>query len=355
MDQALARHPVWSPDGRRIGWSEVTESGAAIVSADADGGQRRRAQSNFSGYFGYWNPTSTLLGFLGNNGSGTGMLLDDGTGSRLGETVDSDSFYYYSWSPDGDRWVVHSGSGIRIMSADGSPGTLVDLEPGRFRAPVWTPDGSILLAIPDADGNVIVRLNPETGAVQPVLAVGDITSIVLDPTGRYLAIESVYVELDEDSDDTGDGADAGTSTISQPTGNPRLERAEVLVHDLQSGETVVAWENISAGFWWSPDGTTLAILVGAEQPTLARWFVWRGEASFVGEPFRLTRNFATGYVPFFDQFAQAVSPWSPDSSQFVYTGTNAAGEQGVYVQQAEPDTAAELIADGGVIAFWSPT
>lgn len=344
-DETIARHPVWSPDGRRIGWSEVTPAGPAIASSNAQGGERRRAETPFSGYFGYWNPTSTLLGFLGEADSGTGMVLDDGSGSPLNDLVDNDSFYYYSWSPDGARWVVHSGSGIRIMSTDGSDGTFVDLKPGRFRAPVWTPDGSVLLAVPDDDGNVIVRLNPETGGVRPVLGVGDITNFVLDRSGRYLAVESVHVDLDASPE----------TLISQPADDARLERAEVLVHDLTTGETVVAWENISAGFWWSPDGTTLAILVGADEPAMARWSVWRGGDSFLGEPFRLTRNYAAGYAPFFDQFAQSVTPWAPDSSRFVYAGENGDGDSGVFVQRAEPGTPPNRIAAEGVVAFWSPT
>ena len=59
-------------------------------------------------------------------------------------------------------------------------------------------------------------------------------------------------------------------------------------------------------------------------------------------------------MPFFDQFAQSVTPWSPDSDRFVYPGIGIDDARGIFVQVAEPGVAPELIADG-ILAFWSPT
>jgi Tol biopolymer transport system component len=340
--------PVWSPDGRRIAWSQRDPSGFSITSADADGTQLRRAATPFSGYFGYWSPTSRRLGFLGNAPPGTGLVIDAGTGSDLDSVVDSDTFYYFSWSPDGTRWVVHSGSGLSIVTVDGSR-TPIDLEPARFRAPIWAEDGSILLAVRHDDRNMIVQLEPNTGDFNELIEVGDVTNFVLDPTGRYLAVESVVVGHSEE--DPGGGISVSTSV------QPSEASAEVLVYDLSTGAVRQVLQERTGGFWWSPDGTTLALLVQEEgaTPQLTQWLMWRPEGSFRSERFTISPTFGVAYVPFFDQFAQSVTPWSPDSRRFVYSAFDQAGDPGVFVQPARPNTPAQRISDDAGVAFWSPT
>ena len=340
--------PVWSPDGRRIAWSQRDPSGFSIASANADGTELRRAATLFSGYFGYWSPTSRRLGFLGNAPPGTGLVLDAGTGSDLDAVIDSDTFYYFSWSPDGTRWVVNSGSGFSIVTTDGNR-TPIGLEPARFRAPIWADDGSILLAVRHDDRNVIVRLDPDTGEFDELLEVGDVSNFVLDPTGRYLAVESIVVA--EGEEDPGSGITVSTSA------QPSEPSAEVLVYDMQTGGVRQALQERTGGFWWSPDGTTLALLVQEESatPEFAQWLMWRAEESFRSERFRISPTFGAAYVPFFDQFAQSVTPWSPDSRRFVYSAFDQAGDPGVFVQPARPNMAAQRISDDAGVAFWSPT
>ncbi len=353
LSPAGGLQPVWSPDGRRIAWSQIDPAGFSIASVNADGSEPRRAQTLFSGYFGYWSPTSRSLGFLGNAPPGTGLVLDAGTGSDLDSVVDSDTFYYFSWSPDGTQWVVHSGSGLSIVTLDGNR-TPLALEPGRFRAPTWANDGSILLALRRDDRNVIVRLDPDSGAVEELLEVGDVTNFVLDPTGRYLAVESVVLEAGEV--DPGNGITASTNL--QPTSlQPDRSGSEVLIYDMNTSGLRPILAEQTGGFWWSPDGETLAILVQEHGPApeFAQWLFWGEDESFRSERFRITPALAGAYVPFFDQFAQSVTPWSPDSSRFVYSAFDVAGEPGVFVQTASANTPAQRISDDAGIAFWSPT
>jgi Tol biopolymer transport system component len=344
-DEPVASQPVWSPDGRRLGWSQGDGAGFGITTSNIDGSEVRHAATPFNGYYGYWDPTSSLIGFLGNAAPGTGLVLDDGSGTAISRTVDSDTFYYFSWSPDGARWVVHSGSGMRIVGLDGER-TTVDVDRAAFRAPTWAPDGTIILAVTRGDGSTIVRYDPETGDVEDLLDVGAVTNFVLDPTGRWLGIESIDIGASPD----GDGEQRALRAQPAPS-------AEVIIYDITTGATEQALDSGSGGFWWSPDGTQLAILVGEVDGTALwnRWRVWSDGESFLTERFTITPTFAGAYVPFFDQFAQSVTPWSPDSGSFVYAGTDAAGASGVFVQRAEPETPARRITDDGVIAFWSPT
>lgn len=340
-----ASQPVWSPDGRRIGWSQGDASGFGITTANIDGTELRRARTPFGGYYGYWDPTSATLGFLGNAPPGTGLVLDNGTGADLESTVDSDTFYYFSWNPTGTEWIVHSGSGFRIVALDGTE-MPIPLDAAMFRAPVWARDGTIILAIATPGGSTIVRYDPETEITQSLLEAGEIVNFVLDPTGRRLAIESLDLGAAPEQD--------GIETVSIRQGAPS---AEVIVFDLETGEQTVAYDQFSGGFWWSPDGTKLAILTAETNAGFVRnrWRVWSDSKVIETEPFVTTSMFAAWYVPFFDQFAQSVTIWSPDSSRFVYVGTNLAGEDGVFVQSALEAEIPTLIAPNGAVAFWSPT
>ena len=144
-----------------------------------------------------------------------------GTGSDLDSVVDSDTFYYFSWSPDGTRWVVHSGSGLSIVTVDGSR-TPIDFEPARFRAPIWAEDGSILLAVRHDDRNMIVQLEPNTGDFNELIEVGDVTNFVPRSHGP-LSRCRVRSWLDTGEEDPGGGISVSTSV------QPSEASAEVLV------------------------------------------------------------------------------------------------------------------------------
>ncbi len=64
-----------------------------------------------------------------------------------------------------------------------------------------------------------------------------------------------------------------------------------------------------------------------------------------------SRVFLRVYLPFFDQHAQSMTVWSPDSAAFAYAASNEAGEGGVWVQRL--GQAPARVADGVFVA-WSP-
>jgi len=66
-----------------------------------------------------------------------------------------------------------------------------------------------------------------------------------------------------------------------------------------------------------------------------------------------SRTFLTNYISFFDQYAQSMTLWSPDSSAFTYPGINAKGQRGIWVQKLGEDEDAKLVHDGIYVA-WSP-
>jgi hypothetical protein len=58
-------------------------------------------------------------------------------------------------------------------------------------------------------------------------------------------------------------------------------------------------------------------------------------------------------VQYFDQFAQSVAVWSPDSRSLVYTGQPLIGERGVYVIESDDATATPHFVGLGDFAIWS--
>ena len=81
--------------------------------------------------------------------------------------------------------------------------------------------------------------------------------------------------------------------------------------------------------------------------------MWDGARSLQLDSFLPTLMYMRDYLPFFEQYAQALTPWSPDSSRFVYAGADRRGESGIWVQAADGAVPPILIADG-VFASWSP-
>ena len=58
-------------------------------------------------------------------------------------------------------------------------------------------------------------------------------------------------------------------------------------------------------------------------------------------------------IQYFDQFAQSVAVWSPDSRALVYTGQPLIGQRGVYVIDAQDDSAKPRFVGPGDFAIWS--
>jgi TolB protein len=81
--------------------------------------------------------------------------------------------------------------------------------------------------------------------------------------------------------------------------------------------------------------------------------VWDGTSSFVTPRFAPSRLISVEYLQFFEQYAQSMRLWSPDSRAFAYPGTSEDGQEGIWIQSARPDRAPVLVAEGDFVA-WSP-
>ena len=84
-----------------------------------------------------------------------------------------------------------------------------------------------------------------------------------------------------------------------------------------------------------------------------RWLVWDGrEARPIGPAFVPSPAFLRDYAPFYGQFTQAMTPWSPDGASFAFAGL-IGHRNGIWVQDldaAEPHLRGRRRRGGGVVA-----
>ena len=321
------RQPTWSPDGHSIAWVELVSEGggpeqAVFATAGPSGLDRREIQLDVGAFFLQWDPTGQRVAYLGSVQGTIGLGVVDGSQARLSITqVGAGQPFYLSWSPDGERLLVHvNGDQLGVAGLGGDVEDLGET-PAVFQAPVWLDDGGMVYAVDDGPKTrLVVR---DADRVRTLATVPHGVVFVVSDTGQV-----AYRPIDEEG-----------------RGGP------VFVTDLRGSPPEVVTRRPIVAFYWSPGGDDLLSLSVQEGEQLAfRWSVWRDRERFRSEPFLPSPEFLEGYVPFFDQYAQAMSLWSPDGSSFVYAGLHE-GLAGIWVQDLGGGTPS-LVSDGS-FAAWS--
>ena len=146
--------------------------------------------------------------------------------------------------------------------------------------------------------------------------------------------------------------------------SPAFERLQIV--SVGSGNVTIVTEESLLAFYWSPDGRRMA-WVGLD--TEERTFEWKvasltpngAEDSRSLFSFHPSREVLT-MLSFFDQYSYSHSPWSPDSTRLVVSGTQAVPFERrngntptgarVFVLDATGNVPPQEIAEG-TLAFWS--
>jgi dipeptidyl aminopeptidase/acylaminoacyl peptidase len=324
--------PVWDPSASTVAVSRIAPGGEPqLVLRDLDAAAEVRVPLASFAFYVSWSPDGSRLGLLGNAPGGLRFDVFDAAGDRV--DGDEGQPYYFSWEPEGSRLVAHVGVD-RLDVQGGDPGDFALGAPGLFRAPQWTEDG--ILYLRGGAQQALVRAG--AGGTNEVLAElpGGATFSV-SPVGERVAVQSI-----------GGNQDGLSVRMLQA---PILPAQRLVVLDLSNGEWQGVGDAPAVAFWWSPDGTALLVLTVAEDgPPLLEWSIWQdGTVSAVTE-FRPDPSFARDLLPFFDQYAQSMSLWAPDSSAFAFPG-RIDGEEGIWVVPREG--APTLVAEG-TWAAWSP-
>ena len=325
------RHPVWSPDGRSVAWAEleIGDQGARprIVSTDPDGSRRTEFPVDTGAFFLQWDPTSSRIAYLGNfQGSvGMGVAGRAPIGDPVATTLGVGRPFYLSWAPGGLELLVHVGDAtLGRLDLQGELRDLGDA-PGIFQAPVWLADGRMFYATAERDRQTLVVRDGDR--LRELVEFEGAIEFVVDPRGERIAYR------------VDDGAGPGG----------------VEVVDTTTARSQVVSASPTFAFQWSPDGERLLLLTPDEGGGGdARWLVWDGDvAGPVGPAFVPSPSFLRDYVPFYGQFAQAMTPWSPDGGAFAFAG-RIGDRTGVWVQDLRA-VDPTFVLEGGSVVAWSPT
>lgn len=326
-----ARQPVWSPDGASVAWVEIGTAAppgsSTVVTSRPDGSARREVLVDTGAFFLQWDPTSSRLAYLGSFQGAVGMGVADmgAEGGPVATTLGFGQPFYLSWGPDGDRLLIHVGSdtlGTLDLERNLEP---IEDRPGVFHAPVWLQDGRFVYAVRDGDRQLLVVR--DGGRQRELVRFQGAIEFVVSPDGRRIAYR---VDVGE-----------GFGTVS--------------VVSIDSARTRTVTDRPTSAFGWSPDGRRLLLMtpVEGDDPTTHRWHVWSGrETNPIGPAFVPSPTYLRDYLPFFGQFAQTMTLWSPDGRSFAFPGS-IGDRAGIWVQDLNAAEPTFVVADGSVVA-WSP-
>jgi TolB protein len=336
-DGELPFQPVWSPDGRRIAYASRAASPGFVV-VDAEGGEQAKVATGSASFYFSWSPQSDRLGSLRNGPTGIVFeMIDVGAEVSVRE-VDTGQPFYFAWSPAGDELVAHVGANrLDVLSPlpQGPDPEALAPSPGLFRAPQWL-DGGVVSVL-ERSGGAEVAFITRGGDETPIARVQGIVQFEASRDGRLLAVMSFLP----------DGGDS-VSVLFQT--DEALPTNRLHVVDTATGEATQVTTEPALAFFWSPDGSKLLVMGLAGEPGQVRWSVWEDGVATPGPAFRPSATWIAEFLPFFDQYAQSMRLWSPDSSAYAFAG-RIGDDTGIWVAPADGGEPA-LVSDGSWVS-WS--
>jgi Tol biopolymer transport system component len=346
------QYPTWSPDGTQLaivsvsGQGDSTRSEMYVKTVDEEGTSEIYSSESMHPFYLYWSPDNETMSFLSTDSAGQSIVLQT-VSADGGDPVilDIGSPYYWSWAPDGKTMIIHTGS-ISSTTPEHMAFLQVDEEivedaldstPASFQAPAWSPDGSrILLTRLNDDDKKELVIADSAGAFEKTLTEFSInTSFAWSPDSQIVA----YIEGDRET---------SAGVVGQ-----------LHVVDLETDEDFFQDEDVFA-FFWSPNSRKLAYfkprVVETESSEQALLLELHMLDSISGESnllftFQPTNQFSS-VLPYFDQYHQSATIWSPDSNNLVLSFIDQEGSPGIAIVAASGQLEPRLLS-GGFLAFWS--
>jgi TolB protein len=395
--------PAWSPDGSRVA-AIVNGAGDASISifaanggspgaiaGSSPGASAGPASASGSGsvaspgvgatpivvyrsaasppFYLYWTPDSQRVSFLATEPDGISLRVAPADGSAPldggpGTVIRQGSPLYFDWIA-ADRLVLHVGNGpagfLGEVGPDGAAAGPTLVGTGDFRPAVSDVNGRFLAYARGADPSGQLVVSARDGSAEHVTPVFGPAAIVFNPAGDTVASIAAV--------------DAGHGGLAFPVGPLRLT-------DAASGSTRTLVDGSVVGFFWSPDGQTIAVLrlqAGGGSTVAGGPIV---AAAAIASPSRapsttpapdelhllfvnvadgtihsnrvvqLTNQFVTEFLPYFDQYALSHRLWAPDGSSFLLPLVDASGRS--QLADLHPDGTPSTRTFDGEVGFWSP-
>lgn len=328
-----------APDGTQVAYVRATLAGADLMVQPLDGGEPRRL---FDGvrqrpFYLAWSPDSRWLSFLASDEE-MHLYVAPADGGAEAEELRAGQPSYFAWTPDSSRLLMHIGGagprgGLFLREMPGGELERLAEQPGDFQAPGWDAAGAArFVVVSDGKHNHLARV--AGGASSPLTApTEDAIIFSVSPDRERVALVTVGEEGRSQLQIVAAGA-AAAEEPSRPA------------------------QTLPLAFFWSPDGSKIAVLsiastgVGPSgggivfvaqrnEPPGLRWEIvdLAAGTSRLHPPFAPSYEFAN-LLPYFDQYATSLALWSPAGDRLIY-GTGA----GVMALRVS-DGSTELLSEG---------
>jgi len=356
------QYPTWSPESNLLAFVGISGEGGSqgasdLYVANVDDEKSKKVYSSESEhpFYLYWSPDNENLSFLSTTASGQSFMLQSVPAQGGDRAIlDTGSPYYWSWAPDGNTMIIHTGATnsttvdhMAFLQVDSQvTEDALDPSPATFQAPAWSPDGShILLSRLNDKKEKEIILTDGSGSIEKALGTFEAsTSFAWSRDSELVA----YIDSDR-------ALTAGTIGAMH-------------VMDLATSEDFFQDKDVMA-FFWSPNSKKLAYFKPfitntaseggtdtsgqAQQRLLLQLNVLdvvSGESHELFT-FRPTDQFAA-VLPYFDQYHQSTTIWSPDSNNLVLSFLTTENKPGIAIVAASGQLEPRLLAEG-YLAFWS--
>ncbi|HAV78571.1 MAG TPA: hypothetical protein DCX53_14580 [Anaerolineae bacterium] len=348
--------PTWSRDGNQVAFVGLSIEGDATTSDifvhDLNLETTTKVYSSLTEFPFYinWSPDNANVGFIATTAQQNNIVLQSvpsGGGERT--IIDTGSPYYWSWSPDGSVVIAHTGSQqtsspdhfsfLRIDDEITEYG--LDISPATFQAPAWSPDGSLIALTHASDkGNQIIVTDP-AGLNQKTIGT------FVSKTAFAWSFDSTRLAY---------------LNALQTMANGTV--GALHIYDINT-ETETVEDGDIIAFFWSPDGEKIAYYTlvpipsnGAQTEATPQQYAVQlyilnletGESKNIFS-YRPTEQFLN-ILPYFDQYHQSTTIWSPDSNNLVISFLDGENNPGIAVVAASGQLAPRILAEG-YIGFWS--
>ena len=283
--------PVWSPDGGRIAYTTVRDGLDVIVALDLttlDEDVIVRGDGVCCPSWGRTAPTRTSFPSVGtlfvvtSESPGQIVAVDPSTGLQGAVVFTGGRLDDVEVSPGGRQVAFVGTGGIWIANADGTAPRQITSDPSDG-SPSWSPDGSKIVFSRERDGTVFLMIDELDGSAARPIPTGTVDTYnpAWSPDGSAIAFAGsprqeaprTSLGLYVVSAGGGEPRSLGGSDVALPSWSPNadklsyLSRGRIFVVD-REGRTARAIftepGGAMTGLAWSPDGSELAIIGGAD-------------------------------------------------------------------------------------------